>query len=101
VATVTLSPNYIRKLAGSYKLLRSGADADLAVLDTLHAAATRCLNAHMRAELRLTDDVLLPMGTVLSMLQYVQHETAARRYPAPPVPFLARALRTIKQAVGV
>jgi len=112
MSVVTLSPNYVRKLAESYKQLRSNQDADPKVLQTVKSAAERCIAAHMRAELRLTEDVKLPLGTVLMMLQYVQRASAERLEPvpmpedfAPPVsselrPFLTRAMDRLRQAVA-
>lgn len=80
---VTLHPNYVRKIAQSYKLLRSGEYADPKVLQALHSASDRCLRAHMRAELQLSQDVRLPLSTVLMLLEYVHSETASRLATKP------------------
>jgi hypothetical protein len=83
MAVVTLSPEYIRKLAQSYKLLRAGEPADPKVLVAIKTAAERCVAAHMRTELRLTADVRLPLATVLMMLEYVRQEATAQLEPRP------------------
>jgi len=83
MAIVKLHPNYIRKLAQSYRLLRSGEQADAQVLEAVQRAAERCLQAHMRAELELTADVRLPLATVLMMLQYVRQACADRLADVP------------------
>lgn len=80
---ITLTPNYIRKTAATYKLLRSGEPADPKILETVQKAAQRCINAHMRDQLRLAADVRLPMATVLMMLEYVRDEATARLEPVP------------------
>ena len=115
---LTLNPNYVRKIAESYKLLRQNAEADQDKLETIHAAATRCINAHMRAELALAEDVRLPLATVLMMLQYVQWRSAdllARTAPAEQLPepqdfeqtvapelrpFLVRAVQRLQRLVA-
>jgi hypothetical protein len=112
MAVVTLHPNYVRKIAESYKLLRQNADADRPRLEAIQAAATRCINAHMRAELALHPEVKLPLATVLMMLQYVQRTAAERLEPVPepqdfeqPLspelrPFLVRAAERLHRLVA-
>ena len=86
MSAVTLSPNYIRKIAESYRLLRTDTVADRQVLTSIVRAADRCLRAHMRAQLTLTADVRLPLATVLQMLQYVHVEASARLAADVPTP---------------
>lgn len=113
MSAVTLYPNYVRRLASSYKALRANEPADQHVLEGLHRAAKRCLRAHMRAELQLTQDVILPLPTVLAMLEYVHDRTAELLEPMPtpedlaPTPlsaesrsFLRKALERIQQLVA-
>lgn len=112
MAAVTLYPNYIRKLAESYRLLRKGEYADPKVLEQILKASDRCIAAHMRAELVLASDVKLPLATVLMMLQYVRMSAAERLEPVPvpddfqqPVspelrPFLLRAFDRFRDAVA-
>lgn len=114
MSVVTLSPNYVRKIAKTYKLLRAGeADADPKILETFQVAADRCLKAHMRAQLQLTPDVKLPMAAVLMMLEYVHQECTTRLEPVPtpedlaPTPmtperrhFLRRAIERLQALVA-
>lgn len=112
MSVVVLHPNYVKKLAESYKLLRESAPADQERLETIHKAATRCIAAHMRAELQLTPDVTLPLGSVLYMLQYVQRVSEERLQPVPepqdfdkPIdpalrPFLVRAVERLHRLVA-
>jgi hypothetical protein len=105
MSVVTLSPNYVRKIAKTYKLLRAGEPADAKVLETFQAAADRCLKAHMRASLQLTPDVKLPMAAVLMMLEYVRSECTARLEPVPqpedlaPMPLTPERLGFLRAAV--
>lgn len=106
MSVVLLSPNYVRKIAKTYKLLRAGeAEADPKVLETFQAAADRCLRAHMRAQLQLTPDVKLPMAAVLMMLEYVHSECTARLEPVPtpedlaPTPVTPEGRRFIQRAL--
>lgn len=108
----TLGPNYVRKIAESYRLLRDNAEADLEVLRVVNRAAKRCIAAHMRAELALDKDVRLPLGTVLMMLQYVERATDERLTPVPEPqdfepstspelqPLLVRAAKRLQQLVA-
>lgn len=113
MSVVTLSPAYVTKLAQSYRLLRKGEYAEPHVLETLRAASERCINAHMRAELRLTPDVRLPLGAVCMMLGYVHHTTTELLTPVPtpedlapsePTPvgrsFLRRMLERLHERVA-
>lgn len=113
MSPVTLYPNYVRKLAESYRLLRSGADCAPNELQTIHRAADRCIRAHMRAGLQLTPDVRLPLPVVLQLLEYVRDESAARLEPVPlpedlePQPMssltqslVARGLARLRQLVA-
>lgn len=113
MSAVTLYPNYVRMLARSYKALRANEPADQHVVENIHRAAERCLRAHMRAELQLAKDVILPLPTVLAMLEYVHGRTAELLEPVPtpedlaPKPlsaegrsFLRKALERIQQLVA-
>jgi hypothetical protein len=87
MSLVTLSPQYVRKVAESYKLLRAPDEYCAPhVLDALVKSTDRCIQAHLRCELQLTEDVRLPLPMVLRMLMFVHDNAAERlavRAPAP------------------
>lgn len=105
MSVVVLSPNYVRKIAKTYKLLRAGEAADPKVLETFQAAADRCLKAHMRAQLQLTPDVKLPLAAVLMMLEYVHQECTTRLEPVPmpedlaPTPLTPEGRHFVRRAI--
>lgn len=72
--TVTLTPQYIRKVAATYRFLKQGGTLPAQELTTLALAASRCLRAHDSQLLQLSSDVVLPIEAVVRMLTVVRSQ---------------------------
>jgi hypothetical protein len=73
---ITLYPQYVQKVALTYRLLHTDDRPDPKVRLALHRAAVRCLTAHRTQQLVLHADVSLPLSTVVRMLEFIQAKTA-------------------------
>lgn len=101
---VTLAVPYIRRIAASYRHLKSGLGLPDAELQTLVSATTRCLKAHASQQLALAPEVKLPLDVVVRMLQHVREDALARQREQVPVDsprFLQRIYQRARVLLGV
>jgi hypothetical protein len=80
---ITLHAEYVRRVAQSYKLLRSPQHVGPRELLQLLAATTRCQRAIAEQALRLAPDVLLPFPQVEQLLQKVELQIRDRLRALP------------------
>ncbi len=74
--TVTLTPQYIRKVATTYRHLKQGGALPAQELAGVALAANRCLQAHDAGYLLVSPDVRLPVDAVARMLTSVRADAA-------------------------